>query len=330
MPTLAEKIAAATPLAKLTANDVIEDRQEHLTGPRDLIAVPPSTTVRAAMELLHTYNITALPVYSHDRPGVIVNIVNTFDLLDYVVSFSQQHCVGREETVGAARIQQISNLKLNANIEAVMTLDSDRESYRLIEQERHDALDTLLKAFSAGGHYAIVVDQRSITDPLPPALLTQTDIVRFAARYPDCLRGLNLDAPLTTFECFNDKQAIVSVQEDQTALDAFAIMRQHNLTCVAVLNAQGELVANLRAFDAGFVAASELSILYRSVIEFLKMATNATLMPVCCSPMASVRELLNGMVRARTHYVWVVDEARRPKQVISLTDMVRWLSAASL
>jgi CBS domain-containing protein len=52
-------------------------------------------------------------------------------------------------------------------------------------------------------------------------------------------------------------------------------------------------------------------------------------MPVFCLPTASVRELLNGMVRARTHHVWVVDEARRPKQVISLTDMIRWLSSAS-
>jgi CBS-domain-containing membrane protein len=143
MPKLAEKIANATPLAQLTANDVIEDRQEHLTSPQELIAVPPSITVRAAMELLHIHNITALPVYSHDRPGVIVNIVNTFDLLDYVVSFSQQHCVGHEETMGAAHIQQISNLKLNTSIEAAMTLDSDRESYRLIEVEHYDALDTV-------------------------------------------------------------------------------------------------------------------------------------------------------------------------------------------
>ncbi|RKP23007.1 hypothetical protein SYNPS1DRAFT_25033 [Syncephalis pseudoplumigaleata] len=91
------------------------------------------------MELLHTYHITALPVYSHDRPGVIVNIVNTFDLLDYVISFSQ-HYAGREAAVGEAHIQQMGNRKLNASIEAVMTLDPDRESYRLIEHERHDTL----------------------------------------------------------------------------------------------------------------------------------------------------------------------------------------------
>ncbi|KAI9595887.1 hypothetical protein BDF19DRAFT_440430 [Syncephalis fuscata] len=321
MTSMADK-TATTPLAQLTLNDVLEDRQQHLVGPKELVAAHPSTTVRTAMETLHTYNITALPVYSHDRPGVIVNIVNTYDLLNYVISFSQ-HYANREKELNAAQLQQASNLKLNESIEAVMTLDPDRESYRLIQAERYDTLTKLLDAFSAGGHYGMVVDEHP--SALPSTLVTQADIVRFAARYPQCLHGLNLDASLEQLGCLKDKQPLVSVNQDQTALDAFAIMQRQNLHCVPVLDQNGQLVANLRAFDAGFVAASQLSVLYRPVIDFLKMATNAPLTPVTCLVTASLRELLDGMIRSRTHHVWVVNDKGQPEQVISLTDMMRLL-----
>lgn len=56
--------------------------------------------------------------------------------------------------------------------------------------------------------------------------------------------------------------------------------------------------------------------------------THATLAPVTCHASTSLRDLLDGMVHARTHHVWVVDDQDHPLQVISQTDLIRLLRNA--
>ncbi|RKP04417.1 hypothetical protein THASP1DRAFT_21144 [Thamnocephalis sphaerospora] len=253
------------------------------------------------MALLDQHDIYSLPVYSHDGPDKIVNIVNTFDLLDY--------------------LQSNGNRNLSAPIEAVMTLDTDRESYRIFEADRHDTLKPTLEAFSTNVHYALVIDYHA--NPKPTAVLTQTDIVRYVARHPESLHGLDLDASIEQIGLLDNKSPLVTVTEAQTALEAFAIMNDTNLTSVPVIDRDGKICTNLRAFDSSLVAASKLDVLAKPVTEFLAELTSTTLKPVTCRPSTSLREVIDGVVASRTHHVWVVDDQDQAQQVVSLTDLIR-------
>lgn len=69
-----------------------------------------------------------------------------------------------------------------------------------------------------------------------PAMLTQSDVIRYAARHPNSLRALSLDASIEHAGLLSDKQSLVAVSQQETALDAFAVMREKQLTCVPVVD----------------------------------------------------------------------------------------------
>lgn len=115
-------------ITKLTPRDILN------TSTRQLITAPPSITVRRALQLLAKEQIPSLPITSHDGSGRVVNIVNTFDILDYVVGFA-------DDVQRPGDLQRRADAKLDGPIESVMTLDSDRESYRVFTMGFDDPLE---------------------------------------------------------------------------------------------------------------------------------------------------------------------------------------------
>src|ERR1043166_4286293 len=102
-----------------------------------LIAAKPDITVRDALKKMETHNITSLLIYSHNS-DTIVNIVNLVDVLNYII----KEAVADEKL--PVKLDSEKSHNLGNPIEVVMTLDADRESYRIF---RSDANEPLIKVF---------------------------------------------------------------------------------------------------------------------------------------------------------------------------------------
>ena len=100
---------------------------------RSLIAAKPNITVREALKVMEVDNITSLPIYSHDSDN-IVNIVNLVDVLNYII----KEAVADEKL--PSKLDSEKSHNLNNPIEVVMTLDSDRESYRMFKSDAHEPI----------------------------------------------------------------------------------------------------------------------------------------------------------------------------------------------
>src|SRR6266511_924126 len=109
-----------TKLTKLTPLEVKGSSNKPL-----LIAARPDVTVREALKAMEKHNITSLPIYSHDSDN-IVTIINLVDVLNYII----REAVADEKLPNTLDSEKSHNL--NNPIEVVMTLDSDRESYRML------------------------------------------------------------------------------------------------------------------------------------------------------------------------------------------------------
>lgn len=118
----------ATKLAKLTPSVIRGSSNKPL-----LIAAKPTITVREALKKMEEHNITSLPIYSHDSDN-IVNIVNLVDVLNYII----KEAVADEKL--PSKLDSEKSLSLNNQIEVVMTLDADRESYRMFKADANEPI----------------------------------------------------------------------------------------------------------------------------------------------------------------------------------------------
>src|ERR1700733_11567109 len=118
----------ATKLVKLTPLEI-----KGSSDKPSLIAEKPDVTVREALKAMEKHNITSLPIYSHDSDN-IVTIVNLIDVLNYII----KEAVADEKLPSVLDSEKSHNL--NNQIEVVMTLDSDRESYRILKADANEPI----------------------------------------------------------------------------------------------------------------------------------------------------------------------------------------------
>ncbi|CAG8627629.1 3641_t:CDS:1, partial [Acaulospora colombiana] len=115
-------------LSELTPLEVKGDS----TKPALIVALPV-ITVREALKIMGKNNITSLPIYSHNSEN-IVNIVNLVDVLNYVI---------KEVASGEMlpyHLESERSRQLDDSIESVMTLDDERESYRIFKSDANESL----------------------------------------------------------------------------------------------------------------------------------------------------------------------------------------------
>src|SRR6185369_14244654 len=101
--------------------------------PPSLVVAKPTITVRQALKTMATHNITSLPIQSHDS-DVIVNIVNLIDILSYII----KEAVADEKHPSKLDSEGVKSL--DNVIESVMTLDNEKESYRILKSDARDEL----------------------------------------------------------------------------------------------------------------------------------------------------------------------------------------------
>src|SRR6185312_773065 len=121
-------MSAAKSLSNLTPLELKGGRM-----PPSLVVAKPTITVRQALKIMATHNITSLPIQSHDSDA-IVNIVNLIDILSYTIKES----VADEEHPSKLDSEGVKGL--DNGIESVMTLDTETESYRIFKSDARDEL----------------------------------------------------------------------------------------------------------------------------------------------------------------------------------------------
>ena len=111
------------PLPELTPAEIA-------TGVRALITITPTLPLHEALELIDKHRINSLVVTSHSDASKFTGIINTFDIVDFVVRFTTP----KESTLAAKKE------KLNQPVDYLLGLDGEKESYRIKEFDRHDNL----------------------------------------------------------------------------------------------------------------------------------------------------------------------------------------------
>jgi CBS domain-containing protein len=108
----------------------------------DLVSVPASTTVEDALKTMASTRVSCLAVTgTATEANPIIAVVGFHDVVNYVVKHYKD------------------DGKLSASLNAVLTIDTGKESYRVYERDVNDTIGETLKAFTHQLHRALWVRQ---------------------------------------------------------------------------------------------------------------------------------------------------------------------------
>jgi CBS domain-containing protein len=129
---------------------------------------------------------------------------------------------------------------------------------------------------------------------------------------------------------------IISITTNDRAVDGFLKMFNREVNAVAVVDEKGALVSNLSASDLAGLSAKNIHCLKQPPLHFLEVMQSSNFfqfsltfpdkkapVPVTCSSKTHLTEVIEKLIGAKIHRVWVVNSAQQPIGVVTLTDVLR-------
>ncbi|KAF9192204.1 hypothetical protein BGZ50_008722 [Haplosporangium sp. Z 11] len=118
------------------------------------------------------------------------------------------------------------------------------------------------------------------------------------------------------------KRTPASISIQSQAWSAFQTMSTTHASCVAIVDSDGGLVAEMSAADLRGVNPSRIQDLTRPVLVYLKTCQGGLKKPLSCRAKFSLGQLLSGIVRSHGHRSWLVDDNNCPYGCITLSDIL--------
>ncbi|KAF9135403.1 hypothetical protein BGW39_003200 [Mortierella sp. 14UC] len=324
-----------------TVADVLsEKKQDHA-----LIDIQVTATVEKVFETLLANDILSVPVYrKFNNRKDYVAIIDAFDLL----STLEEQGLSSETTTSL----NTEFLSMPVAILVGMTKSSSklwtcqpslslRELIELFTKHRvHRILvleDIPVRTDQADSDDNTALEQeQQARQPAAGRLVSQTDVVRYLLEHNHQL-GSILDmtadqaagCALRYAEEYLDettakklKRTPVSITIQSQAWDALQKMSTSHATCVAVVDSDGALVAEMSAEDLRGINPNRIEDLHRPVLVYLKTSQGSLKKPLSCRAKFSLGQLMSGVVLHHGHRSWLIDEEDRPVGCITLSDIL--------
>jgi len=280
-----------------------------------LVDVNADDCVLDAFNKLTTGRILSVPVYDERRQKYI----GFLDVVDIVHHFLKS----LTQTEVSQGFQAFKEKFANTHCKELMNV-SGRNQYNPVEDDT--PLGNAITMMTEGEVHRIPILDG---DGELVSLLSQSRIVEYLAKnlmkFPSSLK--------TLAELKLGVGSVVSVQERDLTVAAFEAMRKNAISGVGVVNEVGALIGVLSVTDLRSVGYDEqlFQRLYLPVHEFIALAqkTNAQKpkAPVTITQQTTFGELLDLFGKTGLHRFFVVDEAKKPSGIVSLTDILRVFAA---
>lgn len=125
---------------------------------------------------------------------------------------------------------------------------------------------------------------------------------------------------------------VLAVKKDTVAINVFRLMDQNQRSGVAVIDDSGVLVGNTSGADLKlFINTPSMSVLQIPIVQFLNQIRNQNIdimVPVITVvPEDTFAHVIGKLAATRVHRVFVVDTRFHPIRVVSITDVLRFVTA---
>eukprot|EP00906_Rhabdomonas_costata_P037137 RCo052207 len=305
-------------LNNVTMADVIKARGK----PPKHVVFDSDTSCGEVLTTLSKEGFISAPIIHRDQffgmAGVWQIMEDLLDLMDKKVQGSLQekdHAAGGYQHAMNDRVAK--DLLWKKPVRDVTRTNADRAV------ESDSLADVLTKTFLAHGFSRITVF--GTTGQLK-TVVSIRDICKFIAKFPDIL-GERADMSLEALGFL--QRRVWTVNQKDTMMHAFRMMRDHKNKSVAVINSKGQLVTSVTIMDVWGISRDFMGL--RQMIAFFKSQVpdpedyepdNIPLpMPPTCTPETTLKEVMISLAQTRAPCAYIVDEMKAPIAKVTLTDV---------
>jgi len=289
-------------------------------GKNKLVTLNGDFTVEEALQILGQYNISSAPLFIQNK---VVGFIDVLDLLAYLVSVCTKPLmdvmVGESRKLSSDDLQMVKKRTKDFELKNVGDLVdySKRNPFHTAYEDV--SLQSVLPLFQKGVHRVAVMDR---SDKMI-GILSQFDLLQELAKDPKVASLKKIVS-----ECQNFSSKVTSVPYDMGAGDAFMYMFQNGVSSLGLMDGQGTLAGTVSAADIKWIANKpDFRDLLRSIGDFVKdirkCQGKSENFVACTFGNASLFDVVNLMYQDKVHRVFIVDEQRHPKGILSLTDIIR-------
>jgi CBS-domain-containing membrane protein len=272
----------------------------------ELVTLSPDETVEGALKKLSYHAISSAPIFDPNKQN-ITGYLSVLDLCVWVVRAFHQAKGDKTYNWDVVDREFRSPVRglLDYGIDPVWPVSEDQSLRSLISS-----------CFKWRLHRAPVTSNRQIVGHV-----SQSDVIAFLAGH---LKEIQPLASKTLKELGLQSGPVLSMPESASLVKGFSNIMETKFSGLAVIDAQGKLVNNLSAADLAGITRDTFWKLEKPVKSLFE--EKQKLAPLCCKPEATFGEVIKMLADCRVHRVYVVDEQRRPVNVITLTSIMNVLS----
>jgi len=278
-----------------------------------LLWIQKEDTVGTALNIIRENNITSLPVY--DQQGKqFIGIIDVWCLMFFLAFAQYRKEIGYsfvfDEGVNYAETKVAIILAGLTEHSPVVTLCSDNTSMEsVIEMILAKGVKRMIVKCDSNLHY-----------------LTETDIIRwmYSTGHPHVEAALQKS--IGELQMLNHHD-VISIKSTESTLEGYKKCFKKNVTALAVVDeTSGKLIGNLSASDLKFLSLENFRDVEKRVTSFLLDTHRPSLKPLTCNKSSTLRQVVEKILAANIHQIWVVNESEKPICQISLTDILAVMS----
>jgi len=280
------------------------------------IILSATLTPRQGLEELLKHHLRCAPVIDGDK------FIGVFDLRD-AIKFAME--VYRSKHLKEEDVAALEYIAVAPHI-STNTLAYLARMRKFLAVKESDSVLSVMKIVGSGSH---IVGVLSSDGKQLKSILSQGQIFQQIAKYWTDFKS---DVSIPTIRKLGYvKFPVIQISYKTTAHEAFALMANHQLSGLAVVDEDGKLVHNTSATDIKlWLKASES--LETTIEEFLVAVRKESHSSKVQFPVTSVDEnaglvkAINKLKATKYHRMWIVDEDHKPSGVFAITDLFAFLT----
>jgi len=291
---------------------------------KNLVLVNSNQPIERALSRINTHNIHSLPVVdANSSNGAVIGVI---DILDIISALSESW-----ET-NSTRSQRVQTLF--TPISELLSSQKPHPPTHLmsIHTTLHDAIKQMA---TARINRVLIVErpldkiiiQQAGPEDVVLGLLTQSDIIRFAAENLMWIKREPLFQKTLRQLSLGQRKPII-VQPDVLAYQAFKeIHNKEGREGVALVDNSGKLIANISASNIKGMTRANIQLLYRPLTDFLARDRKRGWwqLPITTTLDTTLESVLLQFVAAKVHRMYILDDEGKPVGEVSISDIVRQL-----
>jgi len=323
--------------------------EEIVGGKSSAVAVNTNTSVQEAARILAKKKFRSVPVWDEEE-GRYVGFIDEMDLLEHAVLIA--HSIFKiegeltpekiREKYSHFTAEEINKFTFGTGtVESILKLPgAERRKIHIFESNAR-----LMNAMQIIKSYERVLVRHCSINPygntkvklfvgrlmhriyrrIDYKICTQTDILRFLVSH------LNRNLPEEPYkntrvmDCGKLKR-VISITENERAIDGFLKMLETSRNACAVLDYQGRIIASLSASNLRGLTNEKLRNLLLPVMQFFPAMTGYHAEPpLICKENDNLVETIRKISKASTRRCWVIDDDFRPIGQLSMGNIIEFV-----